>query len=327
MAGLLSGSSTGSRGFRRIVGLLIALVIVPTGCLLAVGILQLVFWRAELNILFGILVMALVACLVTGTVLSLVLIREEAKLSKLQTDFVSKVSHELRTPLTSIRMFAEMLHTQRDPQQVEICLEVLEKETARLSERIERLLDWGRMEAGRRVYERRRERVHDIVQDALRAFNTAYVGRNQEVEVEVEVEPGLPDVEADRGAMVDALLNLMSNAFKYSGDRCRIWVRAAAEAKAVKISVRDNGIGVPRGEQKAIFQKFYRSDDRLARSVEGSGLGLPIVRHVVSAHRGRITLESEVGKGSTFTIALPILAASATEAERGAEPEPAELHR
>ena len=135
--------------------MLIWLVIVPTALLLIMGILMLVFGEAQLNLLFGILSIGLVGCMVTGGVLSLVYLRREANLAKLQLDFVSKVSHELRTPLTSIRKFVEMLQADdgRDPNETAICLDVLQKETIRLSERIERLLDWGRMESGRRVYE------------------------------------------------------------------------------------------------------------------------------------------------------------------------------
>lgn len=303
MAGLLHGADRTARGFRRIVLLLVGLIIVPTGLLLVLGILMLVFNQAELNLLFGILVMALVACLVTGTVLSLVFLRRQANLSKLQTDFVSKVSHELRTPLTSIRMFAEMLKTEQDPAQVQLCLDVLEQETVRLSERIERLLDWGRMEAGRRVYDMKREAVADIIQDALSAFDTAFVGRTEVVEL--DLADALPEVMADRAAMVDALVNLLSNAWKYSGDGRKIRLQARTSPKTVRISVKDNGMGIPRAEHARIFQKFYRVDDRLARTVQGSGLGLPIVRHVVTAHGGRIEVHSEVGHGSTFTVLLP----------------------
>lgn len=306
MAGLIHGADRASRNFRRIVGLLIGLVIVPTGLLLVLGILMLVFNQAELNLLFGILVMALVACLVTGTVLSLVFLSRQASLSKLQTDFVSKVSHELRTPLTSIRMFAEMLKSEQDPEQVQLCLDVLEQETVRLSDRIERLLDWGRMEAGRRVYDFQQEAVETIVEDALRAFDTAFVGRTEGVSLDLAED--LPEVMADRGAMVDALVNLLSNAWKYSGDGRKIRLRARKGARHVRISVEDNGMGIARADHGRVFQKFYRVDDRLAGTVQGSGLGLPIVRHVVQAHGGRVELQSEVGRGSTFTILLPYAA-------------------
>ena len=116
---------------------------------LVLGIIMMVFWQTQLNVLFGILVVTMVGLMVTGSVLALMALRREAQLSKLQLDFVSKVSHELRTPLTSIRMFAETLNRTRDPEKMQICLDVLQKETTRLSKRIERLLDWGRMEAGR----------------------------------------------------------------------------------------------------------------------------------------------------------------------------------
>jgi two-component system phosphate regulon sensor histidine kinase PhoR len=318
MSGLVAGDQDHKRGFRRIVFLLVWLVIVPTGLLLAVGILMLVFYQANLNVLFGILLITLVGCLVAGTVLSLVFLRREATLSKLQTDFVSKVSHELRTPLTSIRMFAEMLGNEKDPEKQRICLDVLQKETGRLSERIERLLDWGRMEAGRHVYERRPEKVADIVRAALEAFDTVTLGRARDITV--DVADGLPRVLADRAAMVDALVNLLGNAWKYTGDEKRIRVVARAGDGNVRIAVEDNGPGIPKHERRRIFEKFYRSDDRLSRSTEGSGLGLAIVRHVVSAHGGRVELESELGRGSTFTIVLPELDERMVKEAPAAEP-------
>jgi two-component system phosphate regulon sensor histidine kinase PhoR len=303
VAGLIHGAEDHQRGFRRIVVLLITLVIVPTALLFAIGILMLIFWQEGVNLLFGVLVVVLVAALVTGVVLALVFLRHEWKLSKLQTDFVSKVSHELRTPLTSIRMFTEMLENEKDPERVSLYLSVLQKETSRLSDRIERLLDWGRMEAGRRIYERRPERVVDIVRGAIDAFDTAYLG--QENRIGVEVPDDLPDVLADRAAMVDALLNLLSNAWKYSSGEKHVVIHASADPQHVRIAVKDNGQGIPRNEQRRIWQKFYRVDDRLSRAVEGSGLGLSIVRHVVLAHGGKIELHSEVDRGSTFTIVLP----------------------
>jgi two-component system phosphate regulon sensor histidine kinase PhoR len=282
---------------------------------------MLVFWQAELNVLFGILVVTLVACMTTGTTLALVFLRKEATLARLQTDFVSKVSHELRTPLTSIRMFAEMLQTQRDPEQQQVCLDVLQKETARLSERIERLLDWGRMEAGRRIYDRRTESVAEIVDAAVAAFDTAYLGTATGIEVDVASD--LPPIEADRGAMVDAILNLLTNAWKYSGDNRAIRITGRTDGSSVRISVQDQGMGIHRAEHHRIFQKFYRVDDRLAREVGGSGLGLAIVRHVVHAHRGRVELDSELGRGSTFTLVLPRAEMSSTKAPMSVAPEAA----
>ena len=260
----------------------------------------------------------LVACLLTGTLLLFVFLRKEANLSRLQTDFVSKVSHELRTPLTSIGMFVETLQSKRvtNPEEVDACLEVLQRETSRLTERIERLLDWGRMEAGKQVYTRRHDTVEPIVREAIKAFDVASLGRS--VEVAVDVAPNLPPVFVDRSALVDALVNLLSNGYKYTGDNKRIGLSVRKDGERVRFTVSDNGIGIPRREHRRIFEKFYRVDEWLSREVEGSGLGLAIVRHVLldprtdtgvaKAHDGWIELESEPGKGSKFTILIPSVA-------------------
>ncbi len=303
MAGLVSGPDGQERGFRRIVFFLNWMVIVPTVILLTLGILMLVFNETQLNVLFGILVVTLVGVLVTGAVLTLVFLRREANLSRLQTDFVSKVSHELKTPLTSIRMFAEMLEKEDDPERMAVCLDVLQKETSRLASRIDRLLDWGRMEAGRRVYERQPESVRAIIESAIEVHDTATLGRGSDVKVSVSGD--LPEIVADRSAMVDALSNLLSNAWKYTGDDKQIRVVAILDGKWVRISVEDNGYGIPKHEYRRIFEKFYRVDDRLASEVEGSGLGLAIVHHVARAHAGKVEVESEVGVGSSFSILIP----------------------
>ena len=307
MPGLLSGSES-TRGFRRIAVLLWSLVTVPTALLLALGILMLIFYETQLNVLFGILVVTLVACLLTGTVLLFVFLRKEANLSRLQTDFVNKVSHELRTPLTSIGMFVETLQSKRitNPEEVDACLDVLQRETSRLTERIERLLDWGRMEAGKQVYSRRPDAVEPIVSEAIRTFDVASLGRK--VEVAVDVAPNLPLVFVDRSALVDALVNLLSNGYKYTGENKQLELSVRKDGERVRFTVSDNGIGIPRREHRRLFEKFYRVDEWLSREVEGSGLGLAIVRHVVKAHDGWIELESEPGKGSKFTILIPTVA-------------------
>ena len=303
-AGLLSGSTT-NRGFSRIVLALVWLIITPSVVLLVLGILMLVFNKANLNILFGILVVTLVGLLATGTVLALVFLHREAALSKLQSDFVSKVSHELRTPLTSIRMFVETLQLKRvsSPAEVDACFDVLNRETARLSNRIERLLDWGRMEAGKRVYRSESESVRDVIEAAVQVFDSNLVGRREEVAL--DIAPDLPTIRVDRGALVDALVNLLTNAYKYSPERGKIRLTARADERHVRIAVSDKGIGIARREHRRVFDKFYRSNELLSSDVEGSGLGLAIVRHVMQAHGGRIELESELGTGSTFTLVLP----------------------
>jgi two-component system, OmpR family, phosphate regulon sensor histidine kinase PhoR len=291
-------------GYRRIVVLLVALVVVPSSLLLALGVVLLFIGEAAVNILMGILVLALSGAAVTGVVLVWVFVRREANLSALQSDFVSKVSHELRTPLTSIRLFAETLALRRgDQAAAEKCIEGLSRESTRLQELIDRLLDWGRMESGGREFVLKDTDLRSIMVTALEAFEP--VRERRHVELVATLPPESLLVRADRGAMSDALLNLLTNAYKYGGDPPRIEVSYVQGARDVTVTVRDNGHGIPAAEHTRIFQKFYRLDDRLSREREGSGLGLAIVKHVIKAHRGRVELVSGPGKGSAFSLVLP----------------------
>ena len=302
-------------GYRRIVLLLVGLVIVPTGLLTATGTLLLFLGEARVNVVLGILVLCFAGAVVTGGVLVWVFVRREANLSQLQADFVSKVSHELRTPLTSIRMFTDTLRLRGgDPEVERRCIDALSAESVRLQTLIDRLLDWGRMESGGRVYDKAPTDPGAVMADAIAAFEP--VREQRGCEVEIAVDPALPVVFADRGALVDAVVNLLSNAWKYGGEPRRIRVAASASGGKVRLSVADNGAGIPRAEHKRIFQKFYRVDDRLAREREGSGLGLAIVDHIVRAHGGRVELDSEPGRGSTFTIVLAPHAAGEPGHER-----------
>lgn len=302
-------------GYRRIVQLLVYLVIVPGGLLSAIGVLLLVLDKGSYNLLIGILVLIFTGTLTTGVILVWVFLRRERDLSELQADFVSKVSHELRTPLTSIRMFTETLKLRRGDQVAEDrCIEALNKESTRLQRLIDRLLDWGRMESGRRVYELAEQDVAAVVDEAVNAFEPTRERRN--VELEVDVEPGLPHVMCDKSAMVDSLVNLLSNAYKYGGQPRHIAISARQTDKEIALTVRDNGNGIARNEHKRIFEKFYRVDDLLARQQEGSGLGLAIVQHVMRAHKGRVEVDSEPGRGSAFTLLLRRSAPGASEAPK-----------
>ncbi len=230
----------------------------------------------------------------------------EAKLSRLKTDFVSLVSHELRTPLTSIRMFIETLALGRlkDPAQTQEVLQMLTRETERLSTLIERVLDWARIESGRKEYHVERLEVPQIVEEAIAAFRAQRLDGG--VELKVDVPVSLPAVQVDRHAVAGALLNLLQNAYKYSGQDKRISITAQVEGRWVALAVEDNGVGIPARERKRIFERFYRVDNLLTRKTEGSGLGLAISKRIIEAHGGRITVQSEVGKGSRFTLKLPV---------------------
>jgi two-component system, OmpR family, phosphate regulon sensor histidine kinase PhoR len=292
-------------GYRRIVLSLLYLGIVPALLLLAVGVALMVFGEAQFNLLIGILILTFTGTLVTGVILVWLFVRKERNVSELQADFVSKVSHELRTPLTSIRMFTETLKLRRGDKATEDrCIEALDREGARLQALIDRLLDWGRMESGMRTFELSEHAVEELVEEAVAAFEPTRARRD--VELSIDVAPGLPPVVCDRPAIVDALVNLLSNAYKYGGSPREIRISAATDETRMRIQVHDNGPGIERREHKRIFLKFYRIDDKLKRKQEGSGLGLAIVQYVLRAHSGKVEVDSAPGRGSTFSLVLPL---------------------
>lgn len=263
--------------------------------------------------LFPLGLVSLVAVVVIGTAVTLVSAAREIRLSRLQTDFVSNVSHDLRTPLTSIRMFVETLEggRLRDPDRINECLGLLSKEVDRLSRMIERVLNWAKMEAGRRIYEMEDCHAHDLVRDAVQALRSQLLLTGAADDVHVQLPDDLPMLRVDRDAIVEALLNLLQNAVKYTPPPQRILVSATVRGGVVGLSVTDNGPGVPKHDRKRIFEKFYQADTRLSAAVfggadRGSGLGLSIVRAVARGHGGRVALDTELGRGSRFTLWLPV---------------------
>jgi two-component system, OmpR family, phosphate regulon sensor histidine kinase PhoR len=257
------------------------------------------------RLIYAVLLAAFYATLVVGVVYTARALYLHARLSRLKTDFVSLVSHELRTPLTSIRMFIETLALGRvkDPAQTQEVLQLLQRETERLSAMIERVLDWARLESGRQRYRKDRLPVRSVVDASLEAFRAQRL--EAEVDLRCQLPEALPEVEGDKEALAGALLNLLHNAYKYSGGKKRIELRADVRDGGVDIEVEDHGVGIGKRDKKRVFDRFYRVDNLLTRQTEGSGLGLSISRRIVEAHGGKLTVKSELGKGSTFTMHLP----------------------
>jgi len=230
------------------------------------------------------------------------MIREMA-VAQLQSDFVSAVSHEFRSPLTSIRQLSHLLASGRvpDDDQRGRVYGALVRESERLHTLVESLLDFGRMEAGSLRYRLEPLDAVPLVTEVIEAFrlNPAALG----YDIRLRVEPGVPRVAADREALGRALWNLLDNAVKYSPGNKDIVVEVAGQDSGVAIRVRDRGTGIPGSQHGEIFKKFVRGNP--ASAVKGTGIGLAMVEHIVRGHRGRILLESEPGKGSTFTIWLP----------------------
>jgi signal transduction histidine kinase len=256
----------------------------------------------------------LVGLVMVGAAITLGAAARGIRLSQLQTDFVSNVSHELRTPLTSIRMFVETLQSGRlhnDPAKVEECLHLLAVETDRLSRMIERVLNWARMEAGRRVYEFENVDAEMLVGQALSALRSQHL-MTDDVEISVTIPANTPQLRVDSDAIVEALLNLLQNAVKYTPAPRNIEVEASTRGRQVGLAVVDNGPGIAVDDRVRVFEKFYQANTLLSSSTlsgveRGSGLGLSIVRAVVRGHGGRVQLDSELGNGSRFTLWLPAI--------------------
>ena len=238
------------------------------------------------------------------------------ELAQLKSDFVSTVSHELKTPLTSIRMFAEMLEqgvAKGDPSKMARYHGVIVQESQRLGLLIANLLDYAQIERGTRRYAQSRQELGELVRHAVTTFETLRdpeKGSNP-IEVEVSPEAMIAEVEVDREVVVQAVLNLLANAAKYGGAERPIEVAVGADGTTGWLSVRDHGPGIPAAEQARIFREFYRAPEAYRSGVEGTGLGLALVKQHVEALGGTVEVASTVGEGATFTIRLPLTAAKA----------------
>ena len=248
----------------------------------------------------------LTVLLVVGSYAIVRAMTRELAVARQQSDFVASVSHEFRSPLTSLRQLSSMLVQGRlaSEEQRQRSYEFLADETGRLERLIEGLLDFGLMEAGEVHYRFEGLDANELVRGTVAAFQRTVATKGHKVELT------LPSagcrVRADRDALGRAIWNLLDNAVKYSPERRTVWVEVAPRESRLAITVRDEGMGIPRAEQRAIFEKFVRGASSRNAGVKGTGLGLAMVRHIVTAHGGEVQLESEPGTGSRFTILVPL---------------------
>ena len=247
----------------------------------------------------------MVGFLILGTYFIARAIRREIEVSRMQSDFVAAVSHEFRSPLTSMRQLSEILALGRVPSEErrQVYYETLVRETSRLQRLVEALLNFGRMEAGARQYRFEELDTAALVHRVVSEFEPQVAGKGKHIELKGAAS-GCP-IEADPDAISVALRNLVDNAIKYAPDCPTVWVEWGVENEFVAIRVRDQGPGIAESERKAIFRKFVRGSAAAAANVKGSGVGLAMVRHIVAAHGGVVSVDSELGQGSTFTMLLP----------------------
>jgi signal transduction histidine kinase len=251
-------------------------------------------------------VLAIALLVVGGSYLIARAVARELAVARLQSDFVSAVSHEFRTPLTVLRQLSELLAKGRVPSDAmrQKYYDVLEQETGRLHRLIEGLLKFGRIEAGALRFQFETMDAASFLQSLVEEFGREADRHNATIELHTNGAPLI--LRADREALGCAVWNLLDNAIKYSPEHPTVWVDLAEASGRAAISVRDHGVGIAHEDRQRIFQKFVRGDVTKTLGVQGTGIGLAVTRQIVSDHGGEIRLESDPGKGSTFTILLPL---------------------
>lgn len=237
-------------------------------------------------------------------------VHREARTAALRSEFVASVSHELRTPLTSIRAHAETLLLGRTSgiEATADYLQTIVSESERLGRLVDSVLAFSRIEQGRKTYHLQPTRLEDVVQSAAKTMEYAFaqVGFT----LTISSDGTTPTLRADPEALTQAILNLLANALKYSGAARQVDIRLGTAGGEAFVDVVDYGIGIARDDQARIFERFQRVQSVETAGIAGTGLGLPLALHVVTAHRGRIAVDSEPGRGSTFSVRLPLQAPS-----------------
>lgn len=251
--------------------------------------------------------MLLMVFLLFGILLVLRNIRKEMELAQSKADFVSNVSHEIRTPLALINMFAETLLLDRvkTEEKKHEYYQIITKEVGRLTNMINRILSFSKIEAEKREYNKSPQDLNMIAEDVMNTYS--YHLESHGFAFDLNPAASLPLINADKEAMIEVLVNLIDNGMKYSKDEKSLSISTGKTADSVFIEVTDRGIGIPKGQLDKLFDKFYRVPMGDLHDTKGSGLGLSIVKHIMEAHDGKIRIQSVVGTGSTFRLLFPML--------------------
>lgn len=238
--------------------------------------------------------------------------RRAHDLARQQLEFVATVSHELRTPLAVIRSAADNLAdgVVHDEMRVRQYGELVRREGVRLTDLVEQILEFAGLQSGERSLARRPVEIDGVLREVAAAAQEA---ARERLTVDLALADHLPAVLGDEAALRRVFQNLIGNAVKYGAGAGWVGVEAAVDVSRIAVTVRDRGIGIAPGDQERIFDPFYRAADVVSAQVQGAGLGLSLVKRIVEAHGGRITVESEPGTGSAFVVTLPIASGAAAE--------------
>jgi signal transduction histidine kinase len=255
---------------------------------------------------YGFLLAVIVALMLLGAVLIARDISRESETNRLKTEFVNNISHELKTPLTLIRLYGETLQRKENltDQEKKESYEIITKESERLSHLINNVLDFSRIEMGRKEFNFTKGYLQDVIRETLESYR--YHLEKKGFTIHSDISDDLPEMNFDGEAIASVLVNLLSNAMKFSPKEKEVTVKLFRDNGNAVLQIADKGIGMPQKEIPKIFQRFYQAENRVASEARGSGLGLTLVKNIVEAHGGTIEVESEVGKGSVFTVRIPM---------------------
>jgi signal transduction histidine kinase len=232
-------------------------------------------------------------------------IEDLRRMDRIRTDFVANVSHELRTPLTLIKGYTETLQSEAiaDKDRAGRFVSIIKEHTDRLGNIVEDLLTLSKLESSKDLVDRERFDLKVLIEDVALGFGHAIASKKQTLNVNSRGE-GFR-INADRDKIEQVLVNLIDNAVKYTGENGQIELSVEALDREIRITVRDTGIGIAKEHLDRIFERFYRADKARSRKLGGTGLGLSIAKHIVLAHNGKITIDSDLGKGTTVTVSVP----------------------
>jgi signal transduction histidine kinase len=233
-------------------------------------------------------------------------VTQQALVDESRQGFVSLATHELRTPLANIKAYAETLaiHEGIDVEKQKEFCNIINSEATRLSRFVDEMLNISQIESGSMIFDRRETDLERMLQDIVEHVRPQM--DKKQISLEIKVPPKFPSLRLDKDKFESALVNLLGNAAKYTPAGGRVRFDVQLRGQNIDFIVTDNGIGISKEEQTRVFEKFFRSGDRRVREVDGNGLGLTFTQEVVQSHGGRLTLESELNQGSTFTVSLPI---------------------
>lgn len=251
----------------------------------------------------GMLVIITALCL--AVIIARYLTRQLAQ-AQLKNNLVATVSHELKTPLSSMRILVDTLLSDKhtDAETTKDYLRIISRENERLSQLIDNFLNYSRMSQSGQVFKLKSQNPGKLARTASRALTEKF--EHAGFDFEIDIQSDLPGIEADEGALVTALINLLDNAYKYSGTSQHVKFQVYQQGDFIVFGVIDYGIGLSKKEKDKVFEKFYRADKKLTTASSGVGLGLSIVQSIVDAHYGTIKVTSSSGVGSTFSISIPI---------------------